>query len=89
MKLSSILDHKRESPELVDAAESMYSLIQFIWNLSKTTDIVKGKVKNFLLTFFNRTKEDCMMIRNFKDGHVGVLLIGHFGNETKKWFFHS
>ena len=87
MKLSSILDHKRESPELVDAAESAYLRILFIRNLSESTQIIKRNVENFLSLFFNRTKHDCTTINKLKDSNVGVLLIGHFGNETKPVIF--
>ena len=87
MKLSSIINHKRESTEFVDDAESTYLRIQFVCNLSKSTEVIQEKVENFLLTFFNWTKQDCMTITNLKDSHVGVLLIGHFGNETKPVIF--
>ena len=89
MKLNLILDHKRESPESVDAAESPYLFIQFIRNLSKSTDIVKGNVENFFLNFFNWMKEDCITIRSLKDGHFGVILLGHFANKSKPVVFFT
>ena len=48
---------------------------------------MKGKVEKFLSTFFNRTKEYCMTIGNLKDGHVGVILIVVFENESNPVIF--
>ena len=87
MKLSSIVNQKKDSPELVDAAESAYLHIQFIRNLLESTQIIKRNVENFLSLFFNRTKHDCKTINKLKDSNVGVILIGHFGNETKPVIF--
>ena len=50
---------------------------------------MKGNVENFYLNFFNWKKEDCIEIKNFKEGHVVVILIGHFAKKSKPVFFHS
>ena len=48
---------------------------------------MKENVENFFLNFFNWTKKNCIKIRSLKDGHVGVLLIGHFENKLKPVIF--